>query len=671
MKVYLCEKPSQGKDIAQALGAHQRCDGYFQGQGTVVTWCIGHLIETAPPEAYNEAYKRWALADLPIVPTQWKMTVKKSTAKQFKVVKSLLAKATELIISTDADREGEMIARELVDLCNYRGSIKRLWLSALNEASIKKAMSQLKDGKETESLYYSALGRSRADWLIGMNLSRLFTLLGQQAGYHGVLTVGRVQTPTVKLVADRENEVSHFTPVPYWTVNVLLHTSQGFTARWICPEDYADERGRCLNQAIAEQAAQTIRASGAARVESVTLKREKEQPPIPFELGELQKICSARFGMGAQETLDTVQALYETHKATTYPRVDTGYLPENMHCEAPAILNALAKSDAALMGLIQQANPALRSPAWNDKKVTAHHGIIPTAETINLSALSDKERNVYELIKIRYLAQFFPAHEFDKTDAILTSAGHTLKASGKKIIIQGWKITQKQQADSDSDDTNDDASEKSGQILPPLEQGQQCSVQDARIKALQTKPPQLFTEGTLIEAMKNVARLVTDPRLKAKLRETTGIGTNATRASIIKNLLDRNLLVKKGKFLLASSEAHDLLKAVPPAISNPGTTAIWEQALDMVENNQLSLESFVQKQSTWIGNVVEKYKHLPLQIKVEPSPACPLCSSPTRKRKGSNGFFWGCSKYPDCKGIINIESKPRKKTNSRSRTAKT
>ncbi len=668
MRLFLCEKPSQGRDIAKSLGATKRGNGYYEGAGSVVTWCIGHLVETAPPETYDEALKKWSLQALPIVPQEWKMVVKKSTASQFKVVKSLLSKATELIIATDADREGEMIARELVDLCNYRGPIKRLWLSALNDASIQKALSQLKPGHETESLYYSAVGRSRADWLIGMNLSRLFTLLGQRAGYQGVLSVGRVQTPTLKLVADRENQVKNFVPVPFWDLDVILQSESGgvvFAARWQCPEDLADEAGRCINQADAITAEQQIRNAAQTTVQQLKTERKKEQPPLPYELGELQKICSSKFGLGAQATLDTVQSLYETHKIVTYPRVDTGYLPENMHSEAPAILRAMLQSDAQLDHLMTLCNSELKSPAWNDAKVTAHHGIIPTAEVAELSKLSQAERGVYDLIKMRYLAQFFPPHEFDKTEAIFTAARYTLKAVGKKIVVPGWRITLLK--NNENNDQNDDLANKdddAGQELPQLTEGHACPVIDCRIDAKKTKAPALFTEGTLIEAMKQVSRYVTDPRLKAKLRETTGIGTNATRAGIIKSLLDRKLLLQKGKrHLIAASEAHDLLAAVPAAISNPGTTAIWEQALDMVESGELTLDDFVTKQSTWIAGIVNKYQQQPFNIKitVEKTPDCTLCGSPTRRRPGKNGDFFGCSKYPECKGIINIEPKKKSK----------
>lgn len=667
MRLFLCEKPSQGRDIANSLGANQRKSGYYEGGGNVVTWCIGHLIEAAPPEAYNSDFKKWSLDTLPIVPDSWKMVVKKSTASQFKVVKSLLKTTTELVIATDGDRAGEQIARELIELCSYRGKIKRLWLSALNDASIQKALKNLKEGKETELMYHSALGRSRADWLIGMNLTRLFTLLGQKAGYQGVLSVGRVQTPTLKLVADRELQVRNFVPVPYWNLDVMLSAGgTPFVARWQCPEEFSDEAGRCIDQRKIGAAQQEINSAGQVILEQLNKKRQYEKPPLPYEMGELQKACSAKFGLGAQATLDATQALYENFKCVSYPRVDSQYLPENMHNEAPGILQAIAQSDDSLANLVSQSDPGIKSSAWNDSKVTAHHGIIPTAVVVDLSQLSTVEKKVYELIKLRYLAQFFPPHEFDKTDAVFNSAGYALKSSGKKVIDLGWRVTlisgEKDDVDLDEHEAEADDKKTAHQELPDLAEGQSYPVVDGKIKALKTKALPLYTEGTLIEAMKNVARFVTDPRLKATLRETTGIGTNATRAGIIQTLLDRKLMIKKGKrHLIAASEAHDLLAAIPSAISNPGTTAIWEQALDMIEAGELSLDDFVYKQSIWINGIVERYRDQPINIKVtvEETPACELCGSPTRRRKGQYGDFYGCTKHPECKGIINIQQKKK------------
>lgn len=653
MRLFLCEKPSQGKDIARVLGAGQRGTGCYSNSTITVTWCIGHLVEAAAPEAYGEHYKRWSLDHLPIIPDTWRIDVKSSTAAQFKIVKQLIGKATELVIATDADREGEMIAREIIELCGYRGPIQRLWLSALNESSIRQALSQLKSSSETLPLYYSALARSRADWLMGMNLSRLFTLLGRQAGYDGVLSVGRVQTPTLRLVVDRDRDIAKFVSVPYWTVEVVLSSGgQSFIAQWIAPPHALDQAGHCLQQPVAQTAMQQMQAAREALVVTVETERVREAAPLPFDLGTLQEICSRQLGLDVQETLDIAQSLYETHKATTYPRSDSGYLPESMLADVPTVLDALIATDPGIQFLVDSVDRNLRSRAWNDSKVTAHHGIIPTLEPANLSAMSEKERAVYQLIRAHYLMQFLPHHEFDRTVASLTCASQSLQAVGKQIVVAGWRsILDEPPADTDAIEAK-----PRSQKLPTLVTGTRCTVNGVDRNSLKTLPPKPFTQGDLVKAMKGVAKLVTDPRLKQKLKDTTGIGTEATRASIINGLLGRGYIVKKGRAIRASDAAFTLIDAVPAAIADPGTTAIWEQALDMIEAGQMTLDVFIEKQSAWITQLVQQHRGSALSIKVPEGPVCPLCGAATRQRQGKNGLFWSCSRYPDCKGTVTMET---------------
>jgi len=648
MRLFLCEKPSQGRDIAKVLRASRHGDGCLIGIDSTVTWCIGHLLETAPPEAYGLQYKNWSLDHLPIIPAQWMVEVKPKTAAQFKVIKRLLSEASAVVIATDADREGEMIARELLELCKYRGPVQRLWLSALNEASIRNALSSLKSGQETFLLYHSALARSRADWLIGMNLSRLFTLLGRRAGYDGVLSVGRVQTPTLRLVVDRDRAIASFVSVPYWEVEVHLSSmGQPFIASWLPPSSGQDEAGRCLQQALAIQATQEISSGKTATVLSLQTERFRVPPPLPFDLSTLQEVCSRKLGLGVQETLNIAQALYETHKATTYPRSDCRYLPESMFNEVPAVFDALLKTDPALQPTFGRLDRSLHSRVWNDAKVTAHHGIIPTTEPANLARMSEQERQVYELIRSHYLAQFLPHHEFDRTQVELECGGERLTTVGKQILIQGWKGLL-------YENTEEDEPSQKSQVLPVLQQGTQCAVNDVELKSMRTAAPKPLTEGDLIKAMKNVAKLVNDPRLKQKLRDTTGIGTEATRAGIIKGLIDRGYLLKKKRALMASAAAHTLIEAVPAAVADPGMTAIWEQALDEIEAGRLTLDAFVAKQANWIAQLVEHCGALTLAVLVEAGPTCPLCNASMLKRKGKSGPFWSCSQYPDCKGTVPI-----------------
>ena len=667
MRLFLCEKPSQGKDIGRILGATQRGEGCLNASGVTVTWCIGHLVEAAAPEVYDAALKRWSLEQLPIIPQQWRVEVKPKTATQFKVVKALLAKATQLVIATDADREGELIAREIIDLCGYRGPIERLWLSALNDASIRTALAKLRPSAETLPMYYSALARSRADWLVGMNLSRLFTVLGRQAGYDGVLSVGRVQTPTLKLVVDRDREIAAFVSVPYWAIDVSLSAGgQTFTAQWVAPDASTDDAGRCLRQPVAQQAAQQIRAAGSAQVVSVETERVREGPPLLFDLGTLQEVCSKQLGLDVQETLEIAQALYETHKATTYPRSDSGYLPESMFAEVPTVLDSLLKTDPTLAQIMGQLDRTQRSRAWNDGKVTAHHGIIPTLEPANLSAMSEKERALYRLIRAHYLAQFLPHHEFDRTVADLSCGQQKLVATGKQVVARGWRLVLAESEREGSADEDGDAPVRT-QVLPALRDGMAYQVAGADIKALKTMPPKPYTQGELVKAMKGVARFVTDPRLKQKLKDTTGIGTEATRANIISGLIARGYIVKKGRSIRASDAAFTLIDAVPAAIADPGTTAVWEQALDMIEGGQLTLDVFIGKQAAWISQLIAQYGSTSLSIKVPQGPACPQCGAPTRQRTGKSGPFWSCSRYPDCKGTLPVATGTSRRGASRPR----
>ncbi|CDM53698.1 DNA topoisomerase III [Pseudomonas aeruginosa WS394] len=669
MRLFLCEKPSQGKDIGRILGATQRGEGCLNGSGVTITWCIGHLVEAAAPEVYDAALKRWSLEQLPIIPQQWRVEVKPKTATQFKVVKALLAKATHLVIATDADREGELIAREIIDLCGYRGPIERLWLSALNDASIRTALGKLRPSSDTLPMYYSALARSRADWLVGMNLSRLFTLLGRQAGYDGVLSVGRVQTPPLKLVVDRDREIAAFKSAPFWAIDVSLSTEgQAFSAQWVAPDGCTDDAGRCLQQPVAQQAAQQIRAAGSAQVVSVETERVREGPPLLFDLGTLQEVCSRQLGLDVQETLQIAQALYETHKATTYPRSDSGYLPESMFAEVPTVLDSLLKTDPSLRPIMGQLDRTQRSRAWNDGKVTAHHGIIPTLEPANLSVMSEKERAVYRLIRAHYLAQFLPHHEFDRTVAELSCGQQKLVATGKQVVVKGWRLVLDEPEREGSADEDADASARS-QVLPALREAMACQIAGADIKALKTMPPKPYTQGELVKAMKGVARFVTDPRLKQKLKDTTGIGTEATRANIISGLITRGYIVKKGRSIRASDAAFTLIDAVPAAIADPGTTAVWEQALDMIEAGQLTLDVFIGKQAAWISQLIAQYGSMSLSIKLAHGPACPQCGASTRQRTGKSGPFWSCSRYPDCKGTLPVESGPPKRGASRSRSS--
>ncbi|WP_338628628.1 DNA topoisomerase III [Enterobacter sp. JJBC] len=665
MRLFICEKPSQGRDLANVLGATKRGDGFLTGPGVTVTWAVGHLLETAPPEAYGTQYgKPWSLSALPILPSPWQVSVKKETQAQFRVIERLLRQVDDVVISTDADREGEVIARELLEYCRWDGPVQRLWLSALDEMSIRAALQDLRPGSETLGMYHAGLGRARADWLIGMNLSRLYTLLAAQAGFDGVISVGRVQTPTLALVVRRDREIATFAPKPFWQVKVLLSAGgKTFPAQWVPAKVYTDEEKRCIHHNIAQQVTQLCRQAGVATVAECETKCEKAAAPLAFSLGTLQQACGQLWDMSPQQVLDTAQSLYEKHKATTYPRTDCGYLPESMREEIPAVLSAIKRSDPECSSLLSGLDTSFVSRIWDDKKITAHHGIIPTRNAFQLSALSEAERRVYMLIRRNYLAQFLPLHESDITRLQFDIGGQLFRTTGRTEVIKGWKALFGKDEDESAGD--DDASIE----LPPLGKGERCGVSGAEVVQQMTRPPAHYTFATLIGAMMNASVFVTDIALRKVLKDNAGLGTEATRAGIVEQLLNRGFIVRKGKQLRASELGADVIDALPSQLTDPGMTALWEQALDEVAAGRLILNDFLQRQVEWTRKLVSLGGQQRVNIRVPPTPPCPLCGGKTRLRKGQKGDFWGCHRYPDCKGIINSETGKRKSTR-RSKSAK-
>lgn len=658
MKLYLCEKPSQARDIARVLGASTKANGCLKGDGVVISWCFGHLLEMAPPDAYDPAHKKWQLETLPILPGEWKMEAKAASSKQLRIVRDLLKQTRHLVIATDADREGETIAREILDHCRWRGTITRLWLSALDDASIRKALGNILPGSKTEPLYRAGVGRARADWLVGMNLTRAYTLLGRRLGHEGVLSVGRVQTPTLNLIVQRDRQIENFVATPYFEVTATLTSGQGtFTAKWLPATEHADTEGRCNSASTARTVAQRIKGK-TGTVTRYETSREKQAPPLPFDLSGLQQAASKRWSMGAQEVLDTAQALYETHKALSYPRTDCPYLPESQFGEAAAVLAALKQSLPDYARLIDQADSTLRSKAWNDAKITAHHAIIPTQAMVDVSRMNEREQRLYDMVCRRYLAQFYPAHERDKSRVELTVDGENFRATGFINRVTGWRAVLR----------DDDDEQENSAPLPPLSQGMAVTAVESGFESKQTQPPARFTEGTLIAAMKSVGKEIDDPELRKVLRETSGIGTEATRAGIIETLLQRKLIQRQKKQLISTPAGRSLIDMVPDEIKNPITTAVWEQALDDIAQDKGSLESFLRHQADWIGKILRQSLSTSLpdqpQAKVaQPSHPCPECGQPMYRRNGKKGWFWGCSGYPTCKATLpDFHGEPQRKS---------
>ncbi|MDE9555616.1 DNA topoisomerase III [Xenorhabdus bovienii] len=650
MPLYLCEKPSQARDIARVLGVKQRGQGYLFGGSITVTWAIGHLLEMAAPEHYGEQFgPPWRMEPLPVLPVQWQWTVKKETADQFAVIRQLLKQADEVIIATDADREGEVIARELLEFCCFTGPVRRLWLSALDETSIRQALAAILPGEKTEPLWQAGLGRARADWLMGINLTRLYTLKAQAQGFGEVLSIGRVQTPTLALVVNRDNDIARFEPKLYWQVMATLQKDDiSFRAKWLPAPDDGDEEKRCIREDIAQSVVQRCQQAQDTVVTELTQKREKTPPPLCFDLGTLQQVASRQWGMGAGQVLTIAQSLYETHKATTYPRTDCGYLPVSMRENIPAVFTALTRTDPAMNAIISQLDASAFSRVWNDSQITAHPAIIPTRHPFDMTKLTADELKVYQLIRQYYLAQFLPVQETDVTEVTFTIGGQVFQAKGRVSVVTGWKtlFADEKQVQEQDDNT----------ALPALKKAEICPVLRAEIQPRQTRPPAPFTEGTLIAAMKNAAAFIHDPQLKKVLRENAGLGTEATRAGIIEALFKRQLLARKKKNLHATPLAQELIAGLPDVLTHPGMTALWEQSLDDIARGRATLDGFMQKQAQWLAHLVEKGKTQPIRFTLPKTPACPRCGGPMQKRAGKTTPFWGCTRYPACKGMLNANA---------------
>ena len=603
MRLIIAEKPSVARELASVVGGGgKRRDGsefyrkklkaadaarvgYIEcGSGITVSWCLGHLLEQCSPERYVASGKLGA-ADLPVVPEEWKLAPRDEvSACQFEVLAGLLKRAAEVVHAGDADREGQLLVEEVLVEAGWRGKTQRLWLSALDDESVKLAWAKVKSNEQYLKLYLAGLGRQRADWLISLQGSYAMT---QRLG--ALWPIGRVQSAGLALIVDRQREIEHFTQRDHYTVNATLGTD--ITAGWQIPQDLLID-GLLLDRAPAERCAETVMGRDA-RVEKFTSKRGERAAPLPFSLSALQKLASRRLKIRVAAVDKAAQALYEA-KVTTYPRTDCQYLPEEQHCDAERIL-------AALGGGVPPAgtDPSRRHRAWNSKKVSAHHAIIPTGQPLP-AGIDPEARRVYELIRESYIRLFMGPETFEQREAIFVAPhggatahgaaphpGERFKASAKIVEEKGWTAL--------GADDEDDKEGGGAQRLPVLKEGEVLRCASAEVVAKRTEPPKRYTDGTLIEAMKSIHKFVTDPKLKARLKETSGIGTEATRSSVIKGLEQRAYLEQKKGALYATERGCtlvDSLRAMRVPLVDPGYTALQEDALAEVESGQRTFEDF-------------------------------------------------------------------------------
>lgn len=589
MKVCIAEKPSVAREIAAVLGANSRKDGYFEGNGYQVTWTFGHFCTLKEPHEYSPQWRQWSLTVLPMIPPRFgiKLLDNDGVKRQFAVIESLMAKADEVINCGDAGQEGELIQRWVMQKAQCKVPVKRLWISSLTEESMREGFANLKDQSKFDKLYEAGLSRAIGDWLLGMNATRLYTVkYGQN---RSVLSIGRVQTPTLALIVNRQLEIENFKPEPYWELKTVYRDTT-----------FSATKGRFAIQEEGEQFLQEIIQS-EFEVTDVTTKKGEESSPRLFDLTALQVECNKKFVFSAEETLKTIQSLYEK-KLTTYPRVDTTYLSDDMYPKVPAILRGLA-------GYEDLANPILAAKipkskkVFDNSKVTDHHAIIPTG--VRANNISADERKVYDLITRRFIAIFYPNCKVATTTVLGEAAKVEFKVTGKQILDPGWRVVfekQTQQNIAEDDDNKDDEG-----LLPSFEKGERGS----HIPALNekwTQPPKYYTEATLLRAMETAGKLVDDDELRDALKEN-GIGRPSTRAAVIETLFKRNYIRKERKNLYATQTGIELIGTIKEELlKSAELTGIWEKKLRQIERSEYDPRQFIDELKEMLTGIVANVK---------------------------------------------------------------
>lgn len=666
----IAEKPSVARELAGWIerngafggGKAEKKQTHISIGSTTVTWVFGHILELNTPEQYDERYARWQLAHLPIIPNPFKLHPKADAEIQLRAIGAMLKSADEIIHAGDPDDEGQMLVSEVIDYFGCTKPVMRLWLSALDEASIGRAMNGLKPDSNYRGFYESALARSRADWLVGINLTRACTIMGRQRGAESPLSIGRVQTPTLALIVRREQEIRNFKPKDFYTPWIDLVANPAFRAKWSPAEgdERLDSQGYLTDRAKAALLVSALRDAGKAQVVDFSAEKKTESAPLPFSLSSLQSHLSAHYGHGAQETLEAAQSLYEK-KLTSYPRTDCDFLPESQHGDARKVLANLSGVSPEIDRAIAGVQVQFKSRAWNDKKVTAHHAIIPLPRHGALPKLTHAEGIVYREVIKRYVLQFWPIAEYLETRIRLVCANEPFEVSGKVWTAPAWKAAFKEdQAEKDADETPDEAA----QSLPVLKKGDVLTLKEAGFQSSRTKPPKRYTEGTLLTAMKNAHQLVTNEKLKKILKERTGIGTEATRAAILETLYKRNYIVKpaKKKELVPTPMGEKLIGVLPSSLTAPDMTAFWQQKMDEMRDGNGTHEPFIAEQEAWIRKLIpavpDWFSNVILgngkpRAEIEDTNfKCNSCNHPLRRVKGKFGWFFGCSNA-ECKKVFN------------------
>lgn len=624
----LAEKPSVAKEIARVLGCGGKQKGYFEGGKYVVTWALGHLVTLAEPEDYDVKFRTWNLEDLPLLPKKMNLKVLKETSHQFRIVAQLCKRndISELIIATDAGREGELVARWIMELTHWRKPFKRLWISSQTDKAIKDGFAKLKPGKEFDHLYASAVCRAEADWLIGLNMTRALT-----TKYNAQLAAGRVQTPTLAIMMEREREISDFQSKPYWTVSLNLGS---FTAQW---REGDSHDGRSWTREAAEAIAERARSAGSAKVEGLRTSERSEPHPQAYDLTELQRDANKRLGFSAKMTSNVLQRLYETHKLVTYPRTDSRYLSSDIVPTLKGRLESVAVGPyAPLARKLLRGQLPVTKRFVDDAKVSDHHAIIPTEQFVQLGALTNDERRLYDLIVRRFISLFYPPYRYDETNVVLTAGGERFYAKGRIQKDAGWKDVYAGPNGAAADDEDDDDTDRdyasrereSSQQLPPLSLGKPLPIKTSAVKELRTLPPARYTEASLLSKM-----------------EKHGLGTPATRADIIEKLLATDTIERVRSSLVPTAKGKQLIELVVEQLRSPELTAKWESELERIAKGKGDPAKFMagirEQASLWVTEVKRETKeYKPHNVT---GSFCPECGKAMVEVKGKRGKSLVCS----------------------------
>ncbi|HEY0754733.1 MAG TPA: DNA topoisomerase 3 [Ktedonobacteraceae bacterium] len=654
MRLFIAEKPELAKAIVEGLGGGRRKEGYYDCGNDAVTWCFGHMLQLLDPEDYDERYATWRMDDLPIAPLPWRKKPAAGKSAQLRIITQLLKQAESVVHAGDPDDEGQLLIDEILAYTHCRLPIKRLLINDNNTKVVRKALANLRDNSEFAGLSASAEARSVGDQLYGYNLTRAYTLAARKVGYQGVLSVGRVQTPILGLVVRRDREFeAHIKSFYYYVTGQFLVQGLAFPARYQTAEgDPVDDKGRLIDQKYAQGIADAVKGK-AAHLVSVETKQKEQPAPLPYNLLHLQSDAARKFGFKPDQVKNITQTLREKHRLITYNRSDCEYLNDEQHADAPGVLAAIAQTAPMLAPASAAANPALKSRAFNSSKVSAHHAIIPTENTADLANLSTGERQIYILIARAYVAQFWPTHQYDQTDVLVEVAGRRFACRSRVTTRPGWLALYR--SDMSNEEVQSDERDLNLALdMRALQTGQRGICTDATADQLETKPRPLYTTATLLTDLTRVAKYIRDERLRKLLQEKDkskegehgGIGTPATRDSILVTLFERGYLVEQGKTIVSTTTGRQFYDTLPDQAKYPDMTALWHEQQKAIQAGERDTASFIRELIEYITGEVGTVKEHGIGITVE-TPRCPVCQKPLRRIKGSKGFFWGCTGFSE------------------------